>query len=256
MLFLSIGALLLSALLFYQFTYKRNHKLRVLMYHKVDESLQDSLTVSTKQLDQHLYYLRQRGYHFLSIADLTASTSLPSNGILLTFDDAYFNNLEYAYPLLKEHGARATIFVPTAYIGKSSEWDIIATPLMTVEHLLHLDPNVFELGLHSHTHPNYAALSEKELQEDLSQNIQFFHKHQLPFVPAFAYPYGARPKDKIRKRFMVKCMKEMGVTMAFRIGNRLNTWPFQNRYEIQRIDIRGTDTFEDFVRKVKWGKLF
>jgi hypothetical protein len=78
----------------------------------------------------------------------------------------------------------------------------------------------------------------------------------LPFVPAFAYPYGSRPKDKNRKKFMQQVMSQMGISMAFRIGNRLNNWPLSKPYEIQRIDIRGTDSLEDFARKVKWGKQF
>ena len=251
-----IGGLLILVFISFWLVRRQDGKLRVLMYHKVDENRQDMLTVTTEQLDQHLCYLRQRGYDFISIQNVFNLSSPPSNGILLTFDDAYVNNLELAYPILKKYNAHATIFVPTAYVGGSSQWDIVAEPLLPVEALRNLDPEVFALGLHSHTHRNYADLSEAALEEDLRQNIQFFHEHQLPFVPAFAYPYGGRPKDKVRKQAMQKMMARMGISMAFRIGNRLNSWPLPKPYEIQRIDIRGTDSLQNFARKVKWGKQF
>ncbi|MFN8347308.1 MAG: polysaccharide deacetylase family protein [Spirosomataceae bacterium] len=253
---LIVGGLLLLALFSFWLVRKQDGKLRVLMYHKVDESRQDMLTVSVDQLDQHLYYLRKQGYEFISIRNIFNLSSPPSNGILLTFDDAYVNNLEYAYPILKKHRANATIFVPTAYVGDSSQWDIKAEPLLSIEALRNLDPDVFDLGLHSHTHRNYADLTEEAIKEDLQKNIQFFHQHQLPFVSAFAYPYGGRPKDKARKKAMKQIMADLGITMAFRIGNRLNSWPLSNPYEIQRIDVRGTDSLEVFARKVKWGKQF
>lgn len=253
---LIIVGLLILALFSFWLVRKQDGKLRVLMYHKVDENRRDMLTVTAEQLDQHLFYLRKRGYDFISIRNLFNLSSPPSNGILLTFDDAYVNNLEFAYPILKKHGACATIFVPTAYVGDSSQWDIKAEPLLSVESLQNLDPEIFDLGLHSHTHRNYGDLSEEALEEDLRRNIQFFRDNKLPFVPAFAYPYGGRPKDKNRKKFMQQVMSQLGISMAFRIGNRLNSWPLSKPYEIQRIDIRGTDSLEIFARKVKWGKQF
>jgi len=191
----------------------------------------------------------------LSIRNLFSLSSPPSDGILLTFDDAYLNNLEHAYPILKKHHARAIIFVPSAYVGQSSDWDIDAEPLMSVEQLRALDSEVFDLGLHTHTHRHFADLTIEEITQEVSQNIQFFEENQLDFVSALAYPYGGRPKDKSIKQQMTNALRQMGVLMAFRIGNRLNAWPLSNRYEIQRIDVRGTDSMAVFKRKIKWGKV-
>ena len=43
--------------------------------------------------------------------------------------------------------------------------------------------------------------------------------------------------------------------MAFRIGNRVNKFPFKNKYEIQRIDIKGQDSLLKFKLKLRFGKL-
>ncbi len=247
----------LSSMLFGFFlAQKRGRQLRVLMYHKVDPAHQDMLTVTAEQLEHHLAHLQKQGYNFISVRHLADLSSLVSKSILLTFDDAYVNNLEYAYPVLKKYGACATLFVPSDYVGQTSRWDIQTEPILSLEQLRKLDPKVFELGLHSHTHRHYGKLTPEQIEEDIRANIRFFQENNLPFVPAFAYPYGGRPKDKARRQQMQQTMAKLGVSFAFRIGNRLNTYPFTNPYEIQRIDIRGTDTLEIFARKVKWGKQF
>jgi peptidoglycan/xylan/chitin deacetylase (PgdA/CDA1 family) len=48
--------------------------------------------------------------------------------VLLTFDDAYHDNFELAFPILKRHGVTATFFVTTGFIDNRqvSWWDEIA----------------------------------------------------------------------------------------------------------------------------------
>ncbi|TAF97090.1 MAG: polysaccharide deacetylase family protein [Runella slithyformis] len=226
------------------------------MYHKVAAQHSDGLTVNVAQLEQQLIFLKANGYEFITVAQLKSPSLLPPKSVLLTFDDAYLNNLEYAYPVLKKHQARAVIFVPTAYVGKSSSWDTTAEPLLSLAELRSLDNAVFELGLHAHTHQNFKNSSLLEIRQELTQNLAFFEENQLPFVRALAYPYGGRPKDARTKQKMYDLLQEMAIDYAFRIGNRLNSWPVSNVYEIQRLDIRGNDSFQMFKNKVKWGKWF
>lgn len=255
MLLVIVGLVVFAGVAFLQLR-KSGNKVRILMYHKVDPSRRDMLTVTSEQLEQQLAHLQKQGYEFLSVQNLSDVSLSTRKGVLITFDDAYVNNLEYAYPVLKEYKAKATVFVPSAYAGQTSQWDIEAEPLLSPEQLRRLDNDVFELGLHSHTHRHYGRLSVAEIEEDLRQNIQFFKDNNLAFAPAFAFPYGGRPKDKTFKRQMQEAMASLGIQFAFRIGNRLNRFPLSNPYEIQRIDVRGTDSLEDFARKVKWGKQF
>jgi peptidoglycan/xylan/chitin deacetylase (PgdA/CDA1 family) len=98
--------------------------LRILTYHRVAE-LQ-----STPWLDAHLIsatpatFARQmrylaRHYAVVSLARVlqavTAGTALPRRAVLLTFDDAYHDFAAVAWPILKQYGLAATLFVPTAY---------------------------------------------------------------------------------------------------------------------------------------------
>jgi hypothetical protein len=42
---------------------------------------------------------------------------------------------------------------------------------------------------------------------------------------------------------------------GLKIGNRPNTFPFKDNYEIKRIDIKGLDNLMVFRLKIKFGKL-
>ena len=50
-------------------------------------------------------------------------------------------------------------------------------------------------------------------------------------------------------------MKENNIDAAFRIGNQVCQIPAPDIYEIRRIDIKGTDTMDDFRIKLRKGKL-
>lgn len=230
----------------------------VLMYHKVDPERRDGLTVSTAQLEQQLAWLAAKGYRAVTLGEaLEAAESgrAPAGRpVLLTFDDAYVSTLTHALPILHRFGMTAAVFVPTAYIGRRNEWDGSDDPLMDVDQLRQLAPT-FELALHSHRHPNYRRLAADAIRADLADNVAAMRATGLPFLPAFAYPYGGRPKDRATKAAMREAMRQAGVRLAFRIGSHLNRFPLRDPYEVQRIDINGADTLRSFARKVRLGKI-
>ncbi len=235
--------------------------LRVLMYHKVADTNPDFLTVTTVQLRQHLHHLQQAGYQFVSLPDVLCALSnntgdrINPRAVLLTFDDAYKNNLTHALPVLDEFAVPAVIFVPTAFVGGTNEWDGGTDAIMTGDELKSLVNRGINLAFHSHQHLNYKNAPAQEVSNDLQANIRVADEISLPMTPALAYPYGGRPKNPEQRRALYETLERLGIRAAFRIGNRLNPLPLRNVYDLNRIDIRGTDSFATFKRKVKWGKI-
>jgi peptidoglycan/xylan/chitin deacetylase (PgdA/CDA1 family) len=112
-----------------------NGMLRILAYHRITDphltpELEPALVSATPDVfHQQLLHLVRR-YHVVSLEDvLTAfrgGRPLPSRSVLLTFDDAYRDFKEEAWPILRELGLPATLFVPTAYPGRTDRafwWD-------------------------------------------------------------------------------------------------------------------------------------
>jgi len=190
------------------------------------------------------------------LAGVEKGAALSPRSVLITFDDAYLNNHELAFPLLAKHHVPSVLFVPTAFIGQVSSWDLAAHPLMNVEQLREAAASGVELALHSHHHVNYGALTPKLLADDVQACVNTFGELGLPYIPVLAYPFGRRPKKKGDYLAMVNVLEKAGVKAAFRIGNRINPLPLRERFEIQRIGVRGDESFAVFQRKIKRGRWF
>ena len=67
----------------------------------------------------------ENGYTVISIKDLDdadkGKIELPEKPIIITFDDGYYSNYEYIYPILQKYNVKASIFVVTDKIGKEIE---------------------------------------------------------------------------------------------------------------------------------------
>ncbi len=227
--------------------------LRVLCYHRVHPLASDRFSVTPEQFDLQLRYLIGCGFGFIRACDLLLERPLPERPLLLTFDDGYVDNLQFAQPILQRHGARATIFIVSGYAGDRARWVADGSALMSPQQHRELDPDVIELALHSHSHRAFASLSLDEIEDDLRRNLEFFSNHDLSITPVLAYPYGSRPRcspDQLKT-----VLSRLGIRFAFRIGNRLNRLPLANPYEIQRIDVRGEASDAAYKWKLWVGKL-
>ncbi len=99
----------------------------ILMYHGITEDKKriGKFVISKDMFENDLNYLREEGYQTITIDDIIRFVKngevLPDHPIVLTFDDGYYNNYCYAYPLLKEYGMKAVISPIGKYIDVYSE---------------------------------------------------------------------------------------------------------------------------------------
>jgi peptidoglycan/xylan/chitin deacetylase (PgdA/CDA1 family) len=110
----------------------------VFFYHRIFVT-DPAPDVTLRLFEWEMQHLKNR-YHILSLDDLLAyihgDFTLRKPGVAITFDDGWFDNYVYAYPVLKKYGLKATIFVSAArmanekYIRPSLEdyWKGRSTP--------------------------------------------------------------------------------------------------------------------------------
>jgi peptidoglycan/xylan/chitin deacetylase (PgdA/CDA1 family) len=231
--------------------------LAILMYHKVSADINDELTVSVKDIEKQFQYLSKKKYNCIPLNQIIKMKEgkLPKKSFILTFDDAYLNNLEYLYPLLKKYNFHATIMLPVGFLGKINEWDKGKEPLMNYQQLLSMNSRYVSFGLHTYGHISLKNSSMVDIKHDIEKCKQELSLNGIDFLPVLAYPYGAYPRDKEKKEAFFELLQKLGIVYAMRIGNRINKWPLKNRYELKRIDIRGTDSFWAFKTKIKKGRV-
>jgi peptidoglycan/xylan/chitin deacetylase (PgdA/CDA1 family) len=97
-----------------------DRRLRVLMYHKVNDLPGNPLSVPVGVFDEQMAQLHALGYSVVALDDVLEyyvnGAELPARAVLITFDDGYRDNLEHAAPVLERYGYPAVLFVPIAYL--------------------------------------------------------------------------------------------------------------------------------------------
>jgi peptidoglycan/xylan/chitin deacetylase (PgdA/CDA1 family) len=102
----------------------------VLMYHSIGipnpNWVWKFLTVAYQIFEDHLRVLRAKGFNTIDLTQLYdyvgEEKPIPPNPIVLTFDDGYFDNWVYAYPLLKKYGFKGTVFVNPEFVDPTDEY--------------------------------------------------------------------------------------------------------------------------------------
>lgn len=128
----------------------------ILMYHSILNNTKNSKYIITPNgFEGDLKFLQEHGYTTVVMQDLIdyvyEGSPLPEKPVILTFDDGYYNNYFYIYPLLQQYHAKAVISIVGSY-----------TDLYTDK------PD---------TNPNYAHLSWDTLREMMDSGLVEIQNH-------------------------------------------------------------------------------
>ena len=156
-----------------------------LCFHKVDYS-NDPLSLTPEEFRRFLKEMISDGYTFVDIDDIISfyksGKKLPQNPVFITFDDGYKDNYVYAYPILKEEGAKATFYLVSDHIGNNER--------MTKEDLTEMIADGFKIGSHTVDHENLNELTESQVKYELKKSKEDLEKTFGVSVNSVAYPCG------------------------------------------------------------------
>lgn len=172
--------------------------LRVLTYHRVAEiadrpDLDPRLISTTPALfDQQMRFLAEN-FNVVSLDEVMeavlARKRLPGRAVLITFDDAYCDFTNYAWPILRRHRLPATMFVPTAYPDRPDRslwWDRLHRAFLTSRDELHSSP-IGALSLRTEE-------ERRQNQRRLQKHIKTMpHKEAMRAVDEICEELGVEP---------------------------------------------------------------
>jgi peptidoglycan/xylan/chitin deacetylase (PgdA/CDA1 family) len=169
----------------------------ILMYHSVNRE-PDDYSVSPQRFREHMEVVR-RYFPVTRLSGIESSfADAVTRRVIVTFDDAFADFREHAYPVLAEFGIPATMFVPTGYVGRSNRWDaglpnVTQKSIMDVEALRTLDcDGLVDLGSHTVDHVRMRRLSAREMRSQATASKQWLEDTFGKAVTMFSYPYGQR----------------------------------------------------------------
>ena len=216
----------------------------ILMYHSISTStnpLFKRWAVSPEMFDEHLSYLSQHQYVPITVTDLirartTNDTILPSNPVILTFDDAYADFYESAFPALQRHGFVATLYVPTAYVGGTCSWlrgeGETMRPMASWSQLAEMAAGGIECGGHSHSHTQMDAIPFDAADAEIRRCKAILEDHLGQETLSFAYPHGWTTG------LVKQLVQAAGYTSACAIKNMLSS-PLDDSFELARLVVTG-----------------
>lgn len=171
----------------------------ILLFHRVtDDIAEDGLTVGTRRF-RAICRMLKRSFNVVPLAEAfriaRSGGQVPRRTVAITFDDCYRDNL-FAARVLAEHRLPACFFVPTGFVGTETvfDWDrgLPKMANLTWPEIREMASLGHEIGSHTVTHANMAAVSIERARKELVESRQTLEDRIGRPVRWFAYPYGGR----------------------------------------------------------------
>lgn len=227
-------------------------RLRVLAYHRVTESNGCSspcpgLLSATPVDFAHQMEFVASNYRVLSVEDVLDSVrsgrSLPSRAVLLTFDDAYCDFAENAWPILRRQGLPVTLFVPTGFPGhpeRSFWWDRLYQSLEATS----VDRFPASLGSDSLRTPKDRLRSFLGLREWIKG---LPHRDAMERVDRICQELGeGRPAPRVLGWSALRSLSREGVSL----GAHTRTHPAVDRITVDEVYAEVSGSMDDLKREI------
>ncbi len=189
-------------------------KVPILMYHSIlkDPAYTGTYVVTPEELESDLQWLKNHGYTAVHMAQVIAYArgegALPEKPVVITFDDGYYNNYLYAYPLLKQYEMKGVLSVLGRYTDLYSgveennayyshcTWDQLRE--MAQSGVMEIQNHSYDLHTHSATrrgcasNKGEASVQYRQIVGEDIMKVQNRIRTELGISPeVFTYPFGS-----------------------------------------------------------------
>jgi len=249
-------------------------KVPILSYHNLDKNVtkENTFTVTPEKFRSDMEALKEKGFNTILFRDVldyvNKGKDLPQNPILITFDDGYTSNYQYAYPILKELGMKATISVIGISAGKDTykgtnikmfpHFDYAKAKEMYDSGIIDIQSHSFNMHDNSKYEGSYregvlqkANEREKEyisiLKKDYAMSKETIEKNVGNKVFVYTYPMG---KYSVLSEAL---LREFGnkITVTTQPGvNMIVKGLPQSLYALKRINVTNDVSSDELLKEI------
>lgn len=165
-----------------------------MMYHKLSEVPEDlgDFCVTPQIFENDIKYFKQNNYDFMLASEL--DDYVPQKGdkkVVITFDDGYKSDYQYALPILEKYSAKATFYIVGEFIDTCD--------YMTKEEIKRLSDSPYaEIGNHSYSlHKkaydeiyNEVYTNRLNVINDFQKNKKLLSQITQKEITSLTYPNG------------------------------------------------------------------
>jgi peptidoglycan/xylan/chitin deacetylase (PgdA/CDA1 family)/SAM-dependent methyltransferase len=222
----------------------------ILMYHQIaahEGDPGDRWRVPPELFARQMRYLRDAGYESATLEEWEearrAKRPLPGRRFLLTFDDGFADFATAAWPLLRELGFDAHLFVVSGRAGGVSDWDAAfwrPAPLLDAPALRDLHRDGVRLGAHTVDHEPLTGLPPDAVMSQALDSALWIEALTGAPCRSIAYPYGDHDP------LIQQAAGAVGFDHALTTRSALATFS-DDRLALPRIEVDGRGDLAQFV---------
>ncbi len=224
-----------------------------LIYHRVSGNLSLDIDLPWPLFRRQLEFLA-RARRVISYDEafnaLKSGRQVTNQAFVLTFDDGYQDFYTRVFPLLRDLGLPAILFVTTGFVETGIPYPILRHNFPNIEPVTWdmlgkmAESGLVTVGAHTHTHPILTNLPETQVVEELLKPLEIFRERLGINVQHFAYPkaiWNQKVEALVRQYYVsaVICNEQKAIPHCF------------NPYQIPRIPVRRSDGWLFFLAKIQ-----
>lgn len=229
----------------------------ILMYHMIREpgnAKEARYACPPPQFKQHMQLLREENFTPISLsqagAAITSGKAVPDNAVVVTLDDGFMDNYEFAFPIFQQSSIPATIFLTTGHLARYNQWmrskDYPERPMMNWNQIREMDNHGIDFGAHTVSHPRLTELDYSQAKIEIKNSKNDIEDNLSKPCPHFAYPYGLfRNETK-------KIVEETGFSLACSTRSGFNN-ESRDPFILHRIEVYGADSVWKLKQKMTYG---
>ena len=232
----------------------------VLAYHSISENLFGKLdpyhqiNTSVSVFAQQMKWLRQAGYRTVDLPEMMNALDTGqdlSRTVVLTFDDGYSDFYSDAFPLLKQCGFTATVFLASDRIRNTAAC-VEGADYLTWREIRELHAQGISFGSHSVTHADLRSLGPEQIDYELGYSKETIEQEIGAAVESFSYPFALPEEDCDFIRYLADTLENLGYSngVSSAIGRAK---PRDTRFFLPRLPVNSWDDFDLFRAKLEGG---
>jgi peptidoglycan/xylan/chitin deacetylase (PgdA/CDA1 family) len=257
-------------------------RIPILMYHSISDEPETGhpyfwINTSPKRFEEQMKFLHDNDYQVISLteaADLISNTqmipdsvstaehiektffapqfetyqSLKSKYVVLTFDDAFLDFYEEAFPVLSRFGFCAIVFIPTSCIDRGLS--LRGKSHLDWHKVKELKRNGIDFGSHTIDHLQLYQLDRNIVESQISESKQRIEEILGEQIKSFSYPYAFPTENKNFKVFLREILMKEGY--EFGTGTEIGTaMEGDDALFLKRLPVNSADDIQFFECKIR-----
>jgi peptidoglycan/xylan/chitin deacetylase (PgdA/CDA1 family) len=237
---------------------RRGTSLPILMYHSVSSDPEEEvapyyrLATNPNRFAEQMQWLSDLGYTGRALEDaLSMVAGGKMNGrrpVGITFDDGFRDFSLAAWPVLRQHGFTATVYLPTGFVSRERK-SFRGKECLTWDEVRELRREGIYFGSHTVNHPKLYGMSWSEIESEATISKERIQQELQEEVTSFAYPYAFPQEDRRFTQRFVDLLRKTGFRYcATTVIGRAQTG--DNPFLLKRLPANSSDDKALFAAKL------